>query len=516
MQQVRIALLALGWILIGGKVPAVAQADLAARRILSCDVFLSEALECDPEFNRSLQNYLQARYSLLSARAVSAWTLGAGAGTAHSESISGSAFEPRSVDVRTYDFSVQKLFLATGSRVSLTHGNALTESSFDFSGLATPGFDPGLFISLAPRASTPEFTLAVVQPLLQNAFGLADRYPLQAAELQARAAELDAREAWENRAADLYGGYLDWAGAYENLQAQQSIVDDLRRLETTVASQNRVGVAESAELLRTRENLLRARSQWVLARSEYAAQSARIAFLRVGKPAAPAEAAALRPHLETALDACVSGDNRAAAESGTLRLVRKLELLRQQLAGQAGVAENAQLPRLDFSGSCTFKGRAEEFTGGYNSLNRRDYAFRLQAEYPLGNAGARGELERARAGLAEVSYSLQAARRDLSYSLLQTSELLRGLREALALQEEQVQVAQAKLDADLRNFRLGRVDTFYVIESENGLTSAHLQHIQTLLRFQRLRIAFLALSDRLLEQFPELERRLRAGAEAAQ
>jgi outer membrane protein TolC len=261
---------AAAWLLLGLH-PAGAELNLADYQEIPGRQFVQEALMQDPEFNQALQTYLKAQYGQLATQAMGAWTLGASAGVLHSKSLGNNLFEPETIDARTYELSVQKLFLETGTRFQAAHSNALTVLAYpeQNGGGGFPGFDSSLFVNTSTQTSTPEVALSLVQPLLRNAFGLADRFPLQAAELQAQAAELDVQEAWENRLERLYGYYLSWVAAQEAVLAFRKITTDLQRVEEQVSRRVQAGVTERSDLLRTRENILRNKSRPVAHPREY-------------------------------------------------------------------------------------------------------------------------------------------------------------------------------------------------------------------------------------------------------
>ena len=163
---------------------ALADMDFSNYREVACETFILDAMDKDPEFLGALQIYLGTRYDKLSAKAISDWTLGAMGGIAYSEPAIWSSYEPDKTDSYLYEVSLEKLFLTTGTRFKVSHGNTLSEMAYRGYSVSVP-----MPYSVGPRteeSSLPNITVSVVQPLLKNAFGLADRFPIKAAELQVR------------------------------------------------------------------------------------------------------------------------------------------------------------------------------------------------------------------------------------------------------------------------------------------------------------------------------------------
>lgn len=498
------------------QVQASAEMDFSNHQELSCQQFVQEALTRDPEFNRALQTYLQAKYAVLSARAMSDLTLGAGAGWIHAESTSQSLFEPREIDTLTYQVSLQKLFLASGTRLQIAHDNGLADLRYS-ADLETDPFVSsfaGAFY-LPGSSSTPKVTLSLVQPLLKNAFGLAERFPLDAAELMRQAAALDAQEAWEKRLAELYAAYFDWAAAYENVLALRDIISELRRLEEQVERKVRSGVAERTDLLRTRDNVLNFQGQLSQAEGAFVNATRAIAFLRAGQPESEPARLAFRPDVGATAPVCALLEDQAAEKRmDELRLLQKLALLQRQAEAREAVALNAALPRLDLIGDLTWKGEAQDRQGGYAQLGKqRDYSVMLQASYPLGGLQAGGDAGQARSSREELRESVAALRQSVSLALAQMAESIRRFQEVERLQQEQVKNAEEKMALDTRNYRIGRLDTFYLIDAQNALTSARLNLVRTQIQLKRLQLEYLSMADQLLAGFPDVAQRLARAVE---
>ncbi len=483
---------------------------------LSCARFLEKALPQDPDFQVALQTYLKTTYSTLSAEAVADWTLKGSVGLVHNESDTPSIFQPTSVDTTTYQLSIEKLFLTTGTRLSLSHQNNLNRFYFlegiplvvDF------GAGPVELIDQSPSTSTPSVTLTFLQPLLKNAFGLAQRFPLRQAWLQTQGAALDAQEAWENRIADLIQQYLNWLAAYENRNALQQIVDELKRLESLVTEKVKAGVAERTDLLRTRDNLLQYQAQLIRAETNLTNTKTAILYLMTGAMPLEGDKTTLIPNRENAIpDGSLAMRPLPVNRLGNLRLMHKLDLVKQQLQENLDVANNSRLPSLDLLGSWGFKGREDSDRGGYARLGDfKDYSLMLQASYPLGASQAQADLGTARTGLAEVVANRQATARSLGLNLTQLWDNIQSTRAVVSLQEKQLQNDREKLALDTKNYRIGRLDTFYLIDSQNALTNARLQLVNTQIQLKKLRVQYLALSDQLLPLFPQVEAQLRPEA----
>jgi outer membrane protein TolC len=487
-----------------------ADIDFSEYREVPCGMFISDAMDKDPEFLRALQIYLGTRYDKLSAKAISEWTLGAMGGIAHSEPAYWSSYEPDKTDSYLYEVSLEKLFLTTGTRFRVSHGNAMSEMAYGGYSVSVP-----VPYSVDPRSeelSVPDITVSVVQPLVKNAFGLADRFPIKVADLQVKSAELDVQEAWENRISELYNAYLTWVAAYENVVALQEIVADLKHMERQVKRKVDAKVSEWTDFLLTRDTVLNYQGQLIQAEGDFINASMNITSLSLGRPVTSQDIQKIKPRLGEIVLKPEPDINNDLPDVSQLRLVRQLQILGTQLKETIRVAKNDRLPSVDLVGDYTRKGSSEDRGGGYTQLendSRKDYSVMLQFQYPLGNREARGGLGRAESDLTELEASIISTEQSLSLALGQMAENIRRLEHVRALLEERVVNAEEKLRLDTEKYRIGRLDTRYLIDSRNALTNARLQKVQTEIQIKQLHVDYLSISDNVLKRFPNLMNRIK-------
>ncbi len=472
-------------------------------------VFVQESLKQDSGFTKDLQTYIKAKYNRISTHAMASWLLAGSAGINHIESDGSSVFQPTKIDVTSYELSLQKLFLSTGTRVTLGHSQSSSRNQYSTQANA---FGSG-FLDTSDTVHEQDVSLVLVQPLLKNAFGLADRFPVQAAEFQQQAAQIDVEEAWENRLADLYGAYLDWAAAYESTLALRSQKTEIEKVVKLVELKYQARVAEKTDWLRVLENQLQVQNQLAQAENQLDATAAKAGILRLGKILTSDELRSLAPKLKNSLQECEADFVRPIPSLEELRILKRLVVLSAQLEAQMKVAENAQLPQVDLLGTAASKGRGTETGTMYPPLNQKDYSVRLQAQYPIGNPKAQGDLGQAQAGLTELSSAQQLAKRDLTLALWQMKRTLQTLQTVTQNNQALVKLAEEKLELNMRNYRIGRVDTFLLLDSVNALITARLQEVQSAIQFKRLLVTYLSLTDRLLPKHPDLLESLRLAQE---
>lgn len=476
-----------------------AKIELKDYQPLECQTFITTALQHDQSFAIDLQVYLKSTYKQLELKGLTNWQLSAKVGQQRQEDIYGQVFDPKATTSTFYEVTLEKLFLPTGTRLSLSHEQALSDHDYY-------QLDPlvnqflGSSFNFPQQTSTPVFTITLIQPLIKNVFGLADRFPIEASNLQAQAAKLDVQEAWENRLVELYTIYLTWVATYEAVQAIQEIVHDLNRLEQDFRTKVKAGVAEEPELLRIIDNRLNYESQLEEREGQFVNLMQEVQMIQAGQSLAPTKIKQLKPiifHQANYLGLDVKAKPKSASQ---LRLIQKLNLMASQLKLKKQVDHNGLLPQVDMLGRLSSKGLGNDKHGGYEDLEQTDYQLLLQAKWPLFSDQAKGKLKQTESDLKSINLTKQVSTRQLTLALTQLQETIQRTERINHKRDQQVQNGLRKLSIDKQNYRIGRLDTYYLIDSEMALVNARLQLVKNQVQLNQLKIQYLALNDQLLTQ----------------
>lgn len=472
---------------------ASAQDNFLAYQPLPCDAFISEALCNDTEFHKTLQAYLKSKYNLISARSLAAWTLDANASVGYIPKIFDTVDEStKYTQVINSDVYVNKLFMETGTRFRMEFGTAFA-SDINSS-------------NVIDQINSPAVSIQILQPLLKNIFGLADRFPVREAEYQIQAAKFDAEEAWENEISKLYLAYIEWCSAFEHLKIMQNVVLQTQQLQKEVEQRTGIGLAGAQDRRRMKDRLLEYQAQLPQLEAAFESESLKIAFLRAGKAIDASKLEKFYPYIESVLKDAGNIKEITLAEVAGLRLKRKLDILRKQMVENELVSANAMLPALDFVGGVNYKPTPPPYTGWSPLLNHTNFVLGLQINYPFGSEKGRGEIGTVQASIAEVEDSTTGVMMALTLGLSQTAKNIKSMQTAADFMNERLENDREKLNVDKKNYRSGQLDTFYLSESENDLMSARLRDLENRVELKKQLLLYLSTGDLLLKRFPELEK----------
>ncbi|MBN1622237.1 MAG: efflux RND transporter permease subunit [Endomicrobiales bacterium] len=125
------------------------------------------------------------------------------------------------------EVNLSKLFPSIGTEFEIDYTNA-------------PGRDG--------TSTKSAFSVSVLQPILNNAFGRANRLDAKIAGMEMDLARYQIVEAYEDYLAVLITLYYNWYSAYESLKAAQSALDESNKLLENIIEKNRQKIAHKSDV----------------------------------------------------------------------------------------------------------------------------------------------------------------------------------------------------------------------------------------------------------------------------
>ena len=162
---------------------------------LTLDKFITTAIQKNPRYQISAQEYLIALEQNKSVRSLEDWNLVANGVFTESTASSANPFSPTYQKVASYSLSAKRYFTPTGTEIKLEHSNTRMESKY--APISIPGMGN---ISIFPSSPyyLSDLSLSISQPLLRNAFGLASKNALKISDQSLKLAEIKLSEDWED------------------------------------------------------------------------------------------------------------------------------------------------------------------------------------------------------------------------------------------------------------------------------------------------------------------------------
>ncbi len=167
--------------------------------------------------------------------------------------------------------------------------------------------------------------------------------------------------------------------------------------------------------------------------------------------------------------------------------VRRLGLLREQLTLERRLAENQQLPALDFALSVT-----KDFGEGDPKLDKTDLEATLSFEFPLPNRVARGRARAASGALLRVVEQERLLRDRAAVEVGDAESALGAARERVRIAGRELAVATELEKAEWHRFELGEGNLLFVNLREVARAEAAVREVEALADYHKAQAAFRA------------------------
>lgn len=374
----------------------------------------------------------------------------------------------------TVSFGLSKLFAFTGSQLSASYSSSLSTVT-------------------DKRNSALAFSLA--QPLLQNAFGKANRLKIRNAEVQTRLAEFEIKEAYENYLAEIISLYLSWYSLAEEKRVAEITLDRLKKMEDILRTRYRLRIADVADFNRMKIQVIQKEAQVGKIRLDYQAACWRLAeAMSLDKPV---EAVPLFPDspLWAALTFLDDGFDRALAGSRTVKIG---EMLAQKGELTHGLAQDALLPTLNLTGTYSSAG-----INGYSAVGEDSSKLNvgLGMRYSFPSSLEKAAEQKASNDLRKVRMSLTNLRSSYKSSLSIARDSLTYQKRNIESLEEKARLMETIVTETTRAYEQGRVSLSDLLREINTLDEYRKELVAGQIQYFSSAISWYKLTDTLLEQF---------------
>lgn len=388
---------------------------------------------------------------------------------------------------RRYAVAATKPF-STGTEISVEAGLNRTTSN-------SPNLRSG-------QESNADFGVSVRQPLMQGAWQAVNLAPLAQARANRSGAEFGLRQDILDLLRATENAYWELSAARQRRELRQTSVDLAERLLEETLERERLGLATRVDILQARSSLASQQETLIIAEQSIA-DAEDVLRVQIGTMA---DEFMTSDALEVAALPMIPEEERAFTEVWAQTRGASLDLRVQETVIEAQEVDvrqqrNAVQPRLDFTISGGYRGRAPEVRGSLSSLERGDgyvWSTGLELSIPWGFQEERARRQQAELRLRQEERRIDAISSNLlretrqAYRALQTSrQRLEAAEAALALQEESFEQERARYTHGLVTFR-------DVLEAQNDLDEARLSRLEAELARVQASVALARLDGTLL------------------
>lgn len=476
--------------MLGIIISLIWSAALQGAEKVSLNEFLMRSLQVHPIVRQSEATYIGTIKGLIANEAIKDWNMFLNYSYSHGLNPDISAGFPIDGDTHSLSARWAKIFPESGTRFEAGTGYTALSAKQDI----FPGSGIRNIYSFSIDAK-------VRQPLMRNAWGVADRYPLLVKDYLGSLSDLTYREDLEELIVALVNDYLNWKMAGSIRQLQEEQVEKARQQVELFERQRERGVAEEIDLVQARQNLRLKQVQLADQKIAEATWTRIISTHLHGRPGEeilPVEPEAGLPPIPTidikqALHYLATSSNFEA----TLRTAEAMQ------EAEIAYRHNLTLPELDLFGGASL-GNFDTSQSALWSNPVEIPSFMVGVDYrvPIENRAAQAAYDQAvyelNALRAEQLNARNLIRDQLQNAYIQINYLDEAIRDASQLYK----LARQASELEMKRYEQGRLPSFaLVLDAQDRALGASIQLESLKIRRQLIRSQIAALLDLYLPAY---------------
>lgn len=368
------------------------------------------------------------------------------------------------IDTERLSARLEKAFLDTGTRLSLSHS---TQENTD------------------RDESISELELE--QSLLKNSFGKDQQREVEVLKSQARIAELQALESYEDYLAEKIKLYLQFSKTRSEYFFLEKIMQDARSLYQFILKKSEKGAAKETDIFRARLQLIEREQELANSREELLAMQE--ALLR-GLNLAVEQ---VFPELE--IDLSEQFSLKATTFSlDSFRAYQVAQSQKQLGIDQLALSKNQDLADLRLFGAYT-KDDSTRFT---SSVNRSESSVGLRLSVPFASSKAKANKEIVDLEARDTKIGLESTAQNLLTRFRQQKIEINKLKQQMALSREKLVLIDAIMKDDNKRYQRGLIELDRVLDTSNDYYRYQFELNNTKLALNIAYLDWLSFNDLLL------------------
>ncbi len=358
--------------------------------------------------------------------------------------------------------------------------------------------------SILNPAYTSDLSFSLSQNLLRGAGRRATTHAIRIAEYDRQTSEAQTKLEIISTLSEVdrtYWRLYAAARALEVVEQQYHVAD--AQLQRAQRRQN-AGSGTEVDVIRARSGVADRVEQIIQAQNDISLQERALKALinlpglDVGspthiEPASPPDPVEYRFDTDTLVAAAL--DNRMEL------LELQIDLTRQ--AANIAFAENQRLPLLALQFTYGVNGLGSTLDNSVDTLGRNNFeswSLAINAEVPLGNHQANASLAQAVLARLQTMATRQAREQAITREVYDAIDQLSGAWNRILAARNAVDLSARVLEAEQRQFDVGRSTTTDVLDADTNLASARLSEIQAIVEYQVAQIDLAVATGTLLGQ----------------
>ncbi|MHC4138312.1 MAG: TolC family protein [Planctomycetota bacterium] len=378
-------------------------------------------------------------------------------------------------DTNTIDASLEKLF-STGAMFTL--GFNIERSNVD----------PVSIFTLENPVTQGYIEAKITQPLLRGAGIFYNRSKIYIARNNEKKSILELKEKAIEVINSVQNAYWDLVMAIEELRVRNKSLESAEDLLRKNTIQARVGTLAPIEVLVAEDGVAKKVNDIIEAENDIKNREDDLKLIMNLSNHSIFSDVAIIP-----LDkASFTITDLTFDESIKIALANRPELFEKGLdIANARITvkqkRNALLPKLDAEAGIRYSGLSDTYGNAADRIFSEDFQsqfFRLALEVPLGNREARSNYSKAKLEARESVLSRNKIEQDIVVEVRTAVREIKKNTESIKATEKARELAQARLEAEDKKFKVGRSTSLEVLRAQDNLTIAEGKAVKALIDYQ--------------------------------
>ena len=336
-------------------------------------------------------------------------------------------------------------------------------------------------------------TLTYFQPLLKNFRGVLDRLNYDLKNYDIEIAKLQADENNEAFILDLSTKYLEWSLLHEQKQIAQKRIKLAQNSLKKNRRMRKNNLVDKMAIYRSEDEVNLAKQSFAEIQASWKAKQSEIAIISDSKEIYSLSPFSNSVNIELVPKYSVVM-NKWFSKS---RLLKILKQNKKKLFHARNGYENNLLPDLGLQFSGTLQDQKTSFSDSLKSKKPELYTG-FVFSMPLGNNASENDLKGINLQIKKLDLEISNISRKMKSELSQVLIRLEEYKKILLLNKKQLIIAKKKTVEELKKYRQGRGDFFYVIQNRDQEYNAKYTYAQNNYTYQLLLLQYKALMNELL------------------
>ncbi len=322
----------------------------------------------------------------------------------------------------------------------------------------------------------PEIEIGFMQPLLYNAKGIIDRFPIKNAQLNYEMEKIK-RDISKKNTLNYYKKlYFDWIAKNKTLELMNESLENVKRIKELVEDKYKSGLVDRDELEKANSRVINYKKLVLNYRMMLDIIEKELQVLIDIESYKP-DYDKFDKLFNRACSLCKNKKSTVPFENTQNYKIIKKSLERLGLIKK--ISKNKTLPELNLMGNIALKTMEDKFSDSLTEMDDLDYQFGLSLSLPVKNYKAKSEYIDSKLSIERLNYELKESKNNYKSSLNLVMEKIEGKSKMMDYIEQNISTLKKEYETEKEKYERARFQLQFLLDTENNITDERRNKIST-------------------------------------